>query len=52
VADLLQVTIAFVLKIFSFSDKKKVFDMFSTGIVGMQHAAVERAKFGITGVVD
>ena len=28
VADLLQVTIAFVLKIFSFSDKKKVVDAF------------------------
>jgi len=27
-ADLLQVTIAFVLKIFSFSDKKKVLDVF------------------------
>jgi len=27
-ADLLQVTIAFVLKIFSFSDKKKVLDLF------------------------
>jgi len=39
-ADLLQATIAFVLKIFSFSDKKKVLD-FSTGIVGMQHAAAE-----------
>jgi len=26
--------------------------MFSTGIVGMQHAAAERAKFGIAGVVD
>ena len=26
--------------------------MFSEGIVGMQHAAVEWAKFGITGVVD
>jgi len=26
--------------------------MFSTGIVGMQHAAVELAKFGITDVVD
>jgi len=26
--------------------------MFSTGIVGMQHAAVEWAKLGITGVVD
>jgi len=24
----------------------------STDIVGTQHAAVERAKFGITGVVD
>jgi len=27
-ADLLQVTIAFVLKIYSFSDKKKVLDVF------------------------
>jgi len=26
--------------------------MLSTGIVGTQHAAVELAKFGITGVVD
>jgi len=26
--------------------------MFTTGIVGMQHAAVEWAKFGITCVVD
>jgi len=26
--------------------------MFSTGIVGMHHAAAELAKFGITGVVD
>jgi len=26
--------------------------MLSTGIVGTQHAAVEWAKFGITGVVD
>jgi len=26
--------------------------MFSTGIAGMQHAAAEWAKFGITGVVD
>jgi len=25
--------------------------MFSTGIVGMQHAAAERAKFGFTDVV-
>jgi len=25
--------------------------MFSTGVVGMQHAAAERAKFGITGAV-
>jgi len=40
VADLLQVTIAFVLKIFSFSKNKKILDAF-TGIVGMQHAAVE-----------
>jgi len=26
--------------------------MFSTGIVGMQHAAAEWAKCGITGAVD
>jgi len=39
-ADLLQITIAFILKIFSLSDKKKVLDV-STGIVGTQHAAVE-----------
>jgi len=39
-ADLLQVIIAFVLKIFSFSNKKKVLDVL-TGIVGMQHAAAE-----------
>ena len=39
-ADLLQVTTAFALKIFSFSDNKKVLDV-STGIVETQHAAVE-----------
>jgi len=26
--------------------------MLSTGIVGMQHAAAEWAKFGITGAID
>jgi len=26
--------------------------MFSTGLVGTQHAAAERTKFGITGAVD
>jgi len=35
-----QIFFAFVLKIFSFSDKKKVLDV-STGIVGTQHAAAE-----------
>ena len=36
---------------FFFSDIKTVLDV-STGIVGTQHAPVEWAKFGITGVVD
>ena len=40
-ADLLQATTAFVLKIFSFSDKKKLVLNISTDIVGTQHAAVE-----------
>ena len=39
-ADLLQATIALVLRDFSFSDKRK-YQMFSTGIVGMQHAVAE-----------
>ena len=39
-ADLLQVTVALILKIFSFSDKNKVLN-FSTGIVGMQHTTAE-----------
>jgi len=39
-ADLLQVTIAFVLKVF-FSLMKRKYSMFSTGIVGMQHAVAE-----------
>jgi len=39
-ADLLQVTIVFVLKIFPSLIKRK-YEMFSTGIVGMQHAAAQ-----------
>jgi len=52
VADPLQVTIAFVLNIFSFPDRK-YYEMLSTGIVGLQHAVAHicqtggpRAKFG------
>jgi len=50
-AVLLQVIIAFVLTTFSFSDKNKVLGAFDRRC-WTPHAAVERAKFGITGVVD
>jgi len=50
-ADLLQVTIAFMLKIFSISDKKKVLDVFDRHY--WDAACCSRmCKFGITGVVD
>jgi len=47
-ADLLQVIIAFVLKIFSFSDEKKVLDVFDRHC---WHAAAELAKLRITSAV-
>jgi len=51
-AAFLQVTIVFVLKIFSFFNKEKVLGDISTGIVGLQHAVSECANVQIRGVAD
>ena len=50
-ADLLQVTIAFVLKIFFFSDKNKVLDAFDRHCWDAACCSRMR-RFGITGAVD
>jgi len=51
VADLLQVTIAFVMKIFSFSDRDKVLGgAFDT--VGLQHKCVKQVTRGPNVVCD
>jgi len=39
-------TVAFVLKIFSFSDREEVLGDASTGIVGLQHAAAHMCQTG------
>jgi len=50
-ADLLQETIAFILKIFSFSDEKKVLDVFDRHCWDAARCS-RMSEFGITGAVD